>query len=90
MPRCELVYLLFLNKKGPLNILTRFYECLLNPRSAIFEKKRKRKKEKTLFETFVQICNLLYTQISVSGGPWNIFFFLDGGPQPKICNFGGP
>ena len=67
----------------PLNILTRFYECLLNPRSAIFEKK------KNLFETFVQICNLLYTQISVSGGSLEQHF-LDGGPQPNICNFGGP
>ena len=38
VPRCELVDLLFFlrnceNVCKPLNILTRFYECLLNPRS---------------------------------------------------------
>ena len=41
---------------------------------------RKKKKQKTKTkrrkknETFVQICHLLYTQISVSGGPWNNIF----------------
>ena len=51
VPRCELVYLLFLKEIlkmcKPLNILTQFYEYLLNPRSVIFEKEKK-----NLFETF--------------------------------------
>ena len=59
----------------PLNILTGFYEYLLNPRSVIFEKKEKKK------ETFAQICNLLYTHTCI----WASLeqHFLDGGLQSK-------
>ena len=66
----------------PLDSLTRFYECLLNPRSAIFEKS----------ERFVQIFEYIFffsketfvTQISASGRPWNDFFLDDGPWQNTI------